>query len=134
MVNKEIAGILKYLAKLMELHGENGFKIKSYNSAAFRIERHSVQLTQLSDSELSEIPGIGKSIILKIRLILDSGTLPEIENILANTPEGVIEVMNIKGIGPKKTGKLWTELGVESPRELLYACNENRLVSLKGFG
>ncbi len=134
MSNKEIAGVLKQLARLMELHGENQFRIKSYNNASFQIERYSGSVAELDAKEMASLPGIGKTIVDKINTIVSSGVLPEIDNYLENTPPGVIEIMQIKGIGPKKTGRLWKELEVESPGELLYACNENRLISLKGFG
>jgi DNA polymerase (family X) len=134
MSNKEIAHIIKLTARLLELHGENPFRIKSFKSAVFRIERHPVPLDGLSDDELLAIPGIGKSMALKIRSVITSGTLPEMDELLGKTPAGVTDMMIVKGIGPKKTGVLWRELGIESLHELLYACNENRLVVLKGFG
>jgi DNA polymerase (family 10) len=134
MSNKEIATILKQSGKLLELYGENDFKVKSYTNAAFRIERFEGNLIDLSDDDILKFPGIGKSMGGKIRMIIEKGTLDEYEEKLKNTPRGVLEIMAIKGIGPKKTGIIWRDLGIQSPGELLYACNENRLTSLKGFG
>lgn len=132
--NKEIASVLKSYAKLMELHGENDFKVRSYNNAAFRIERQPGPVAELDDDEIISIQGIGKNTVARIRSIINTGTFDEIGELLDVTPEGVVEMMDIKGVGPKKISVLWKELGIETPGELLYACNENRLVGLKGFG
>src|SRR6185436_641851 len=77
---------------------------------------------------------IGESAAKKIVEILETGKLKALEDIIANTPPGVIEMLNIKGIGPKKIQTIWKEMGIESIGELLYACNENRLTLYKGFG
>src|SRR6187549_3710676 len=134
MSNRDIADILSETARLMELHGINEFKIRSLSSAAFTISRLESPLHKLSQEDMEQIKGIGKSISLKVTQILQTGSLPEYETYLQETPAGVIQMMHIKGIGPKKVALLWKELGLESPGELLYACNENRLVELKGFG
>lgn len=133
MNNKEIAGIFSLLAKLMELHGENSFKAKAYSSAAFRIEKLPQSLENSNLKALS-IPGIGTAIWEKIHLIVESGNLPLLDEYLKKTPAGVVDMLSIKGIGPKKIALLWQELGIESIGELAYACQENRLISLKGFG
>jgi len=134
MENQKIADILENVAKLMELHGENPFKIKSYAVAASRIERLEEKLEGKSKEELEQINGIGKSLSQKIFQLMEDGSFPDLEDWLSKTPAGVLEMMKIKGIGPKKVAALWKELQIESPGELLYACNENRLVALKGFG
>src|SRR6185436_10129982 len=77
---------------------------------------------------------IGESAAKKIVEILETGKLKALEDIIANTPPGVIEMLNIKGIGPKKIATIWKEMDIESIGELLYACNENRLSLFKGFG
>ncbi len=134
MNNREIANIISETARLMELHGVNEFKVKSLTNAAFVISRLESQLTGFTLEQMEQLKGIGKSISLKVAAILETGTLPEYENYIKETPEGVVQMMRIKGIGPKKTALLWKEMGIENPGELLYACNENRLVELKGFG
>lgn len=134
MENYEIAELLEETAKLLELHGENPFKIKSYQNAAFKIERLQEKLEGKSPEELSTIDGIGKSLSHKLHILLTENRLPDLDDLIAATPEGVIEMMKLKGIGPKKVALLWKELQIESIGELLYACNENRLVELKGFG
>lgn len=134
MLNTEIADILDMTAKLMDLHGENSFKTRSYQSASFRIDKMKEPLQGKNVEELAATEGIGASLSKKIFQLLTTGTFPELETLYRNTPAGVIEMMHIKGIGPKKVAVLWKELGVESPGELLYACYENRLLGLKGFG
>lgn len=134
MTNKEIGKALSLTAKLMELHDGNPFKIKSVQNAAFRIERYPQQIEQLGEEQLENIQGVGKSIQSKITELLSSGTTQELDTLLADTPKGVIEMLNIKGIGPKKIRQIWKDMEIESVGELLYACNENRLVELKGFG
>lgn len=134
MENQKIADLLETTARLLELHGENPFKIKSYQVAASKIERLEEQLEGKSKEELEKLEGIGKSLSQKIFQLNAEQTFPELDELLAKTPSGVIHMMHIKGIGPKKVALLWKELEIESPGELLYACNENRLVSLKGFG
>lgn len=134
MNNQEIADVLDETARLLELHAANPFKIRSYQSAAFRIDKLSEPLAGKSIGELSAIEGIGESLSQKIHELLETGKLKEHDELLAKTPAGVVEMMSIKGIGPKKVALLWKELQLESIGELLYACNENRLIELKGFG
>lgn len=134
MTNKEISRALKLTAALGELHDENPFKLKSLTNAAFQIDRSDVVLEGKSLEELLQIPGIGKGIALKILELEQTGTTEELTHYVSITPHGIIELLNVKGIGPKKVAQLWRELEIETPGELLYACNENRLVELKGFG
>jgi DNA polymerase (family 10) len=134
MQTEEIAHALKLTAQLMELHNENPFKVKSLANAAFRLDKTDISLEGKSVAELEGIEGIGKSIANKIMELQLTGTLAELNQLKEQTPSGVIEMLAIKGIGPKKVAQLWKELGTESPGELLYACKENRLVELKGFG
>jgi DNA polymerase (family X) len=134
MTTEEIAFVLKRTAQLMELHEENPFKIKSIANAAFKLNKTDIDLEGKSLQELEKIDGIGKSIAAKIIELQTTGTLKEWAEMVAKTPAGVIDLLDIKGIGPKKVGQLWRELEIESVGELLYACNENRLITLKGFG
>ncbi len=131
---EEIADILGLTARLMELHEENPFKIKSLSNAAFRLSKTQMELHGLTQEELEKIEGIGKSIAAKIIEIQQSGTTRELQQLLEKTPAGVVEMLDVKGIGPKKVAQLWNELHIESVGELLYACYENRLLDLKGFG
>ncbi|HET6992479.1 MAG TPA: PHP domain-containing protein [Bacteroidia bacterium] len=134
MKTEVIADKLKLTAQLQELHGENAFKVRALANAAYRLDKTDVDLEGKTVEELASMEGIGKGIAAKIHELQTTGKLKELEDVLAITPKGVIEMLQIKGIGPKKVAQLWKELEVESPGELLYACNENRLVALKGFG
>ncbi|MCB9267112.1 MAG: DNA polymerase/3'-5' exonuclease PolX [Lewinellaceae bacterium] len=134
MTNKEIAGQFQLLARLMELHDENPFKIRSYQNAYRTLRSLDKPLEEMDEAEIAEIKGVGKAISGKIRELVDHGQMQTLEKYKAKTPEGIQEMLNIKGFGPKKIMAVWKGLGVESIGELLYAVNENRLVELKGFG
>ena len=134
MDNYAIAENFSLLGKLMDIHGENSFKTKSYTVAAYTIEKLPSALADMPSEKLFSVRGIGKTIGEKIVEQLKTGELQLLNEYLANTPPGVIEMLNIKGIGPKKIATIWKELEVETLGELLYACNENRLMLYKGFG
>jgi DNA polymerase (family 10) len=134
MENKTIARTLRLLSQLMELHEENPFKIKSIANAYFKIDKLPFSLTDKPFDEMDKIDGIGKSLASKIIELLQTGQLQELNDMIAKTPEGVVEMLGIKGIGPKKIAIIWHDLGIESIGELYYACNENRLIEAKGFG
>lgn len=132
--NYAIADQFSLLSKLMDIHGENSFKSKSYSIAAFNIEKLPVQLNTLRPEQIFALKGMGESTGKKVLEILQTGKLDALEKILATTPPGILEMMNIKGIGPKKINTIWKEMQIESLGELLYACEENRLLLFKGFG
>lgn len=134
MTNKEIAKHFQLLGSLMELHGENPFKIRSYQNAYRTLRSLDTPLEKMEEAELAEIKGVGKAISEKIRELVETGQMQTLEKYRAKTPEGIQEMLQIKGFGPKKIMAVWQGLGVESAGELLYAVNENRLVELKGFG
>ena len=134
MNNDAIADNFSLLAKLMDIHGENSFKSKTYAVAAFNIEKLPLQLKDTPKEKLFSIKGIGESTGKKVIELLDTGKLELLNEYISNTPAGVIEMLNIKGIGPKKINTVWKLMEIESLGELLYACNENRLILFKGFG
>jgi len=134
MTNKEFANLFRELAKIMELHGENPFKIRSYQSAYINLRKLDKPVVEMDVKALSAIKGIGKAISSKIREVADTGKMETLEKYRAITPVGVREMLNISGFGPKKIRTIWKDLGVETIGELLYAVNENRLIELKGFG
>ena len=134
MENKPIARKLRLLSQLMELHEVNPFKIKSIANAAFNVDKLPYAVAGKSFEELEKISGIGKSVAAKIIELEQTGTMTELEELLGATPEGVVEMMGIKGIGAKKVSIIWHDLAIENLGELYYACNENRLIEAKGFG
>ncbi len=132
--NYQVADAFSLLSKLMDIHGENAFKAKSYSAAAFAIEKLPVQLAEVEPSKISTYKSIGNSAAKKIIEILQTGELKALTDLIAKTPPGVIEMLSIKGLGPKKISTIWKEMEIESIGELLYACEENRLLLFKGFG
>src|SRR5258707_10061803 len=126
MENKTIARKLRLLSQLMELHEVNPFKVKSIANAAFKVDKLPFPAKNKTTEELEKVDGIGKSTAGKITELLQTGTIAEMDELLAKTPAGVVEMMGIKGIGPKKVAIIWRELNIESTGELYYACNENR--------
>ncbi|HXH99964.1 MAG TPA: helix-hairpin-helix domain-containing protein [Sphingobacteriaceae bacterium] len=134
MENKTISQNLNLLSQLMELHGDNPFKIKSLAAAAYKTKKLPFSLSQKSPEEIEKIEGMGKSTAAKITELIVTNKLTELDQLLEKTPPGIVEMLSIKGIGPKKVLIIWKELGIENIGELYYACNENRLVDAKGFG
>ncbi|MFZ1702929.1 MAG: helix-hairpin-helix domain-containing protein [Saprospiraceae bacterium] len=134
MDNNTIAKKIDLLAKIMELYDENPFKIRSYSQAYSVLRKVEKPFSTMDRNELEEIPGVGKTIAEKIEEVIQSGSMLTLEQYLAKTPPGIIDMLNIRGFGPKKVKQIWQTLEIESIGELLYACNENRIASLKGFG
>jgi len=114
MDNYQIADIFSLLSKLMDVHGENSFKAKSYASAAFNIEKLPLQLSETPKVKIFGIKGIGESTGKKIIELLETGSLQALLEITEKTPKGVMEMLNLKGIGPKKISAIWKEMQIES--------------------
>ncbi|MGI8599075.1 MAG: DNA polymerase/3'-5' exonuclease PolX [Chitinophagaceae bacterium] len=134
MDNYEIADQLSLLSKMMDIHGENAFKSKSFSSAAFTLEKYPEAISSLSKQKISSIRGIGESVGNSIFEILETGKLEQLEKLISETPKGVLEMMNIKGLGPKKIHTLWKELNIDTIDDLKQACQENVIADKKGFG
>ncbi|MBT6745329.1 MAG: DNA polymerase/3'-5' exonuclease PolX [Flavobacteriales bacterium] len=134
MTNKEISGLIKLTGQLMELHGENKFKTKSYSNASFQIGKNPKPLDSLSVPELEGTFGLGKSIAAKVFEMTTTGKLEVLEEHINKTPKGVLDILSVKGVGASKVRVLWKDMEIESLGELLQLCEENRLVEVKGFG
>jgi len=134
MSNEEICDALELSGKLLELHNDNPFKAKAYANTSYKLSKLRYDFEGKSLKDIEGIEGVGKSIAAKIHELMQNGITAELQELINKTPHGVIEMLGVKGLGPKKVGQLWRELQIESVGELLYACNENRLVTLKGFG
>ncbi len=132
--NEYIAAQFSLLSKLMDIHGENSFRSRSYSNAAFVIDKLPVELSDLSVDKIIAIKGIGDSVAKRVDEIQQTGTLKSLIDLLEKTPPGITEMLQIKGLGPKKIATIWQEMDIESLGELLYACHENRLMLYKGFG
>ncbi len=134
MTNREIARTFQLLAKMMELQGENEFRIRAYRNAYDALKRLDIQVAGMSAEEIASVKGIGSSTAGKIKELLDNGHMERFDQYAARIPEGVRELLMIKGLGAGKVKTIWKQMGIETPGELLYACNENRLVEFSGFG
>ena len=122
------------LANLMELYGENPFKIRSYRNIQLLFRKMGDPILEMSPDQINALKGVGAAISAKIEEIKEKGTFDTLERYRDKTPVGIRDLLGIKGLGPKKVKQVWDELGVQDAVELWYACNENRLVELKGFG
>ncbi len=130
MTKKDVAKILNRIADLLEIKDENSFKIKAYRNASRAVE----SLENLDELNTKKIKNIGKSTLSIIKEIIETGTSNLLETLQKEIPEGVQELLNLKGLGAKRIKILYRELGITSIGELEYACKENRLLILKGFG
>lgn len=134
MDNYLIADQLSLLSKLMDIHGENAFKAKSYSIAAFALEKLETPVADLAGPQIARQKNIGESVSKKIIELLETGEMQELKEIIKRTPTGIVDMMSIKGLGPKKIHTLWKELNIDSLEELQRACEEKRLSATKGFG
>ena len=122
-------------ATLLELNGESPFKCRAYSNAARALAQLEGDLLEaVRDRSLLECPGIGKAIFEKISEGIQTGRLSFYDELKASTPPGLLEMLKIKGLGPKKIRTIYDRLGVQDLVGLEYACIENRLVDLPGFG
>lgn len=136
MPTKEtVIRILEEIATLLELTGENPFKSRAYQNAARNLEKIDTDFNELVEqNRLAEIEGIGEAISKKLTELIQTGKLEYYEKLKASVPPGHLEMLKITGLGPKKIHALYEQLGIKDVGELEYACLENRLVDLKGFG
>jgi DNA polymerase (family 10) len=135
MTKEEIAGVLEQIATLLELKGENPFKIRAYTNAARAIETFGANVSHFQDEEaVAKIPGIGKSIALKIKELAETGSLKYFRELSAEFPPGILELFSLSGLGAKKIKALHDRLGVSSIAQLQKACEEGRVAELAGFG
>jgi DNA polymerase (family X) len=132
--NAAVLSKLNLYAKLSELHDENPFKYKSFITAAFNLKKIKEPFIDLDENSLSAVPGVGKSVLEAIRNILSTGSFKALDACVEKTPIGVVDLLNIKGLGPKKVKIIWEEIGIDNVSDLLDACRQNRLVETKGFG
>jgi len=135
MTKEEIASVLEQIATLLELKAENPFKIRAYTNAARAIETFGANVSNFQDEEaVAKIPGIGKSIALKIKELAETGSLKYFQELSAEFPTGILELFSLPGLGAKKIKALHDRLGVSSIAQLQKACEEGRVAELPGFG
>lgn len=134
MDNRALIRAFRLTAQLMELHEENPFKIRAYEGTANALEQLTVPVADLDRTGLPDRTGLSKTAAAKVAEMLDTGSFEELTRLLATTPPGVVELLRIKGIGPKKIRSLWKELGIEGAEQLREAAQNDEVSKLKGFG
>lgn len=129
----QLAQQLEETAQYMEILGENDFKVRAYRKGAAAISSASSSLEDIVSGAV-KVAGVGEGLKGAIKEFLETGKVKQLDELAAQIPAGVFELMSVPGLGPKKALIIQKELGVNSVGELEYACRENRLVTLKGFG
>src|SRR6056297_1862608 len=126
MKNLEIAQILENISILLEIKEENPFKIRAYRAAAEKIRNENVDvIKEIKNGSLNEVKGFGKALVSKITDLVEKGKMEYYERLTAEAPESLIGLTKIAGLGPKKTARLWKELGITTMDELEKACNKS---------
>lgn len=134
MDNDQIVDALELLVKLWDLHGVNEFKSKNLAFAARGLDKFPGLISSLSEDQLLAIPGVGKVVVKIVQDVASFGTCSDLEQIIEQTPPGLLTLLKIKGLGPKKVRTIWQELQITEIDDLLAACEDGRLANLKGFG
>jgi DNA polymerase (family 10) len=135
MNKDQVAVVLDEIGTLLELQGENSFRCNTYHAAARTIAQLDEDLDELvAKKELGNIRGIGESLQLKITTLVTTGTLPYYEDLKAKTPPGLLQMLRVQGVGPKKVKALYEKLGVDDLEKLKAACASGQVAELKGFG
>jgi DNA polymerase (family X) len=135
MTKEDVASVLEKIATLLELKDENPFKIRAYTNAARAIETFGANVSNFQDEEaVAKIPGIGKSIALKIKELAETGSLKYFQELSAEFPRGILELFSLPGLGAKKIKALYDKLGISSIEQLQKACEQGRVAELPGFG
>lgn len=136
MLNVDIARVFDELADLLEIQGANGFRVRAYRNAARAIEDSAEEIATIAAGgvkSLSAVSGIGKDLAAKIVALLETGRVEQLETLRAEVPAGVLEMLKLPGLGPKKVAALFHELHVTSLTELKQAAEAGRVAELKGF-
>src|SRR5512147_197128 len=133
MKNQQVANIFTEIAELLELKGENVFRIRAYRRAAQNIDSLSRDVASLTDEELAAIPGIGKDLIGKIHEYIEKGSIAKHEELKKEIPGGVLDLLRVPGLGPKKAKQFYETLGIKGVDELEAAIRSGRLSGLPGI-
>ena len=137
LTNPQIAEHFQELADLLEFGGTNPFRIRAYRNSVRVIGDYPESLADLAKNEsfdLTDIPGIGDAVAKKIKVLVDTGELPQLQELKAKIPESVLDLLRVPGMGPKKAAVLYNELDVQSLEDLAEACRNDKVKNLKGFG
>ncbi|MCI4371687.1 MAG: helix-hairpin-helix domain-containing protein, partial [Thermoplasmata archaeon] len=135
MLNVEIAERFNEIADMLDILGEDTFRIISYRRAARQLESLTEDVEDLvRDGRVATIPGIGAALGEKIVEYVKTGKITYHEELRAKFPPGVLDLLRVRGIGPKKVKQLWQELGITDLETLKKAAETHRLSRIKGFG
>src|SRR5580704_9500768 len=135
MDKHQIASVLDEIGTLLEIQGENAFRCQAYHSAARAIDQMEEDLsTVVAEGRLGSIRGIGTTLQEKVTTLLTTGELPFFTELKAKTPPGLLEMLRLPGVGPKKVKALYEQLGIDDLEKLGQACAQGRVAGLKGFG
>ncbi len=136
MTNEQIAGVFEQVADLLEIQGANPFRLRAYRYAARTIKStaNSFEALVNENADLTEYPGIGKDLAKQIVEITKTGQHPKLADLRKQVPQGVVDMLKIPGVGPKKVGVFFNTLKLTSLDELKAAAEAGRLADLKGFG
>jgi DNA polymerase (family 10) len=132
--NQAVAHVLGEIADLLEIKGENSFKIRAYRNGADIASNHPHDLTRLDARELQEIPGIGKDLAARIRELVDTGQSPYHAALVAEFPSSVLDLLHLQGVGPKTVATLYRDLGIKTLDDLEQAARDGRVRAMKGMG
>jgi DNA polymerase (family X) len=131
----QVAHVLNEIGTLLELQGENQFRCNAYHNGARALEQLEGNLAEMvAAKKLGEIPGIGETLQQKITTLVTTGKLEFYDELKQKVPAGLIEMLRIQGMGPKKVKALYSELGIDTLDKLKAACEADRIAALKGFG
>jgi DNA polymerase (family 10) len=133
MKNQQIAKVFNEIAELLELKGENVFRIRAYRRAAQNLDGLSKNVSTLTDEDLAAIPGIGKDLIGKIHEYLDKGIVAKHEELKKEIPAGVLDLLRIPGLGPKKAKQFFDTLKIKSVDDLEAAIKAGKLEGMPGI-
>ena len=135
MTKDQVASALREIGTILELQGENPFKCRAYLNGARTLETSATDLTELvRTNRLGELPGIGDALRDKITTLIITGKLPYLEELRSSIPAGLLPLLDLPGLGPKKLRALRDKLKIESLDALTQACQDGRLAALEGFG
>ena len=135
MTKDQVASALREIGTILELQGENPFKCRAYLNGARTLETSATDLTELvRTNRLGELPGIGDALREKITTLITTGKLPYLEELRSSIPAGLLPLLDLPGLGPKKLRALRDKLKIESLEALTQACQDGRLKALEGFG
>ncbi len=134
MSNSDIAEVIEFTGKLLTLHDLDENKSRLYTGLAFGLDKMEEDLAAMDEAQLLKVRGVGKSLAKTLLEIIHSGSSAELDDLIAQTPDGVLEMFKVKGIGVKKIKSLWQEHGIDNLNDLQIACESGKIAAMKGFG